>query len=424
MDEFERISFPGALGTSLSARLHRPAGTTRAYALFAHCFTCSKDLRAVVGISRALADKGIATLRFDFTGLGESEGDFADTHFSSNVADLLAAAAYLRANHTAPSLLIGHSLGGAAVLAAAAQLDDVKAVATIGAPAEPKHVEHVLEAGRPELEEKGEAEVSIGGRRFRIKQQLLEDLARHCNKDAIASLDAALMVFHSPQDAIVGIENARDIYEAARHPKSFVTLDGADHLLSRLADANYVGAVLAAWADRYLPSAVDVSTATAHADDGMACGCGPEESPPHDGTVYVESIDLGLRQKVTAGPHQWIADEPASLGGNDEGPTPYDMLLAGLGVCTSMTLRMYAKRKGWPLDKVRIVLTHQRVHAKDCADCESESGYVDEIERTLEIQGELDEAQRTRLTEIADKCPVHKTLTTETIIRTQVTRPS
>ncbi len=407
MPETERVQFPGSLGASLAGRLHRPPGEPRAMALFAHCFTCSKDLRAAVTLSRCLAAEGIATFRFDFTGLGESEGDFADTHFSSNVDDLIAAADFLREHYQAPSLLVGHSLGGAAVLAAASRIPEVRAVATIAAPAEPSHVRKLLEPARAELEAEGEAEIVLAGRPFRIKTSLLTDLEQQANADRIGKLDAALVVFHAPEDTIVGVDNARAIYEAARHPKSFVSLQGADHLLSKREDAQYVGSVLAAWAHRYLPR----RPPSAH-------------RPLSPGAVRVEGASSGFATKVFTSTHELAADEPETVnGGTDTGPSPYDLLLASLGSCTTMTLRMYADRKGWPLEGVSLTLEHRRVHAKDCDECESGEGLVDAIDKELVLLGPLTGEQRQRLLEIADRCPVHRTLTTETVIRTRLAAP-
>jgi putative redox protein len=399
MGDNQRITFAGASGAELVGRLHAPHGAA-AYALFAHCFTCSKDIKAAVRVSRALASKGIATLRFDFTGIGESEGDFADTSFSSNVQDLVAAAAYLRSAHRAPVLLIGHSLGGAAILAAAQQIPEAAAVATIGAPFDPEHVRRLFVDAAARIEQDGVAEVAIAGRTFRIKQQFLDDLATHCSAEKIGALGKALAVFHSPQDNIVGIDNAAKIYQAARHPKSFISLDGADHLLQREADARYVADVLAAWASRYLPERAEEATEPRR--------------------VVVAGGSRGFRQSVQVGPHRLSADEPLSVGGEDSGPTPYELLLAGLGACTSMTMRMYAERKKWPLDGVTVRLSHDKIHAADCESCETKVGKIDDIEREISIEGVLDDEQRARLMEIADKCPVHRTLHSEVRIRSRL----
>ncbi len=401
----EKIEFPGSQGTSLAARLDMPDAEFRACALFAHCFTCSKETLAAARIATALTDNGFAVLRFDFTGLGGSGGDFANTDFSSNIADLVAAAAYLRREYEAPSLLIGHSLGGAAVLAAAGDIPEAKAVATIGAPADPAHVTHLFAASRPEIEEKGEAEVDIAGRTFRIRKQFLEDIEATRLDRAIGALRRALLVFHSPIDRVVGIENAERIYKAAKHPKSFVSLDGADHMLGDKADAAWVAGVLSAWAARYIGVAADA----------------PETAENGEGHVVVEETGEGrFVQRIRSGRHVLTADEPRSVGGDDRGPGPYELLLAALGACTSMTLRMYAEHKKLPLQRVAVILRHHKIHARDCADCETREGKIDIIEREISLDGPLDEGQRGRLMEIADRCPVHRTLHAEVKVRSRL----
>ena len=402
----EKLSFAGTGGQELAARLEKPRGRSHAVALFAHCFTCTKDIFAAARIAAGLASRGIAVLRFDFTGLGHSEGEFANTNFSSNVDDLVAAADHLRSLGTAPKIVIGHSLGGAAVLAAAGRIPEAVAVATIGAPADPAHVQHLFQAARPEIEAKGEAEVLLAGRPFTIKKQFLEDIEATRLEAAIGDLRKALLVFHAPRDATVGIENAGRIFGAAKHPKSFVSLDDADHLLTRRQDANYVAEVLAAWAGRYL---------------GLAQA---EPLKAASGTVVVQEAGEGkFAQHVAAGPHQLRADEPLSVGGEDSGPGPYDLVMAGLGACTSMTLRLYAERKGWPLERVTVTLSHDKIHAEDCADCETKSGRLDRIDRRLLVEGALDDEQRARLLEIADKCPVHRTLESEVVVTTGLAPP-
>ena len=398
----ERLEFPGGAGATLAARLDRPIGQLRATALFAHCFTCSKDLAAVSRIARALAARGIAVLRFDFTGLGDSEGEFASTNFSSNVADLVCAADMLRERGTAPDLLIGHSLGGAAVLAAAAQVPEARAVATIGAPADPAHVEKLFAGSRETILREGEAEVELSGRRFTIQRQFLEDLDAQTLEKAVAGLRKALLVMHAPLDASVAIENASRIFQAAKHPKSFVSLDPADHLLTRKEDAAYAAEVLAAWAGRFLP------------EPEHALEAEPDE-------VVVRDAEPGrLAQDIAAGPHLLRSDEPRSIGGDDTGPTPYGLLLASLGACTAMTLRMYAKRKDWPLGEVEVRLRHAKIHARDCAECETETGKIDRIEKELSLGGPLSDEQRSRLLEIADRCPVHRTLHAEVRVETSL----
>lgn len=400
-----QISFKGHSGDDLAARLDMPAGRVQAAAIFAHCFTCSKDIPAARRISQRMAGMGIAVLRFDFTGLGHSSGEFANTHFSSNVGDLIAAAAYLTDQGMPPALLIGHSLGGAAVLRAAGDIASVKAVATLGAPADPAHVAHNFGSAIGEIEAHGQAKVSLGGRPFTIKKAFLEDIAGAKLTASIASMKRALLVLHAPGDAVVGIENAAEIFGAARHPKSFVTLDDADHLISRPEDAEYAAKVIAAWSARYLelhkPSA-------------------PIGAP--EGVVRVAEADAGgFLQDVNAGPtHHVNADEPISVGGTDMGLTPYQFLSAGLGACTSMTIRMYARRKKWPLTHVSVDVTHNKIHASDCAHCETEVGKIDQFRRIITLEGDLDEAQRARLMEIADRCPVHRTMEAEIDVVTEV----
>lgn len=405
----EKIEFTNLQGNTLAARLDRPMAPPRAYALFAHCFTCSKDVLAAKRIATALAEQGIAVLRFDFTGLGGSEGDFGNTDFSSNVDDLVAAASYLRDAHGAVDILIGHSLGGAAVLAAAARIPEAAAVATIGAPCDPEHVLALLSEKREEIEARGEAEISLGGKTFRITRRFLEDIARQPMTEAIGNLGKALLVMHAPLDNVVGIDNASRIFGAAKHPKSFVSLDKADHLLGKRADSAYVAAVLAAWVSRYLEEDAGgaVQSPSLKAAPGTVAGI----------VTVAESGDGPLSQAINASGHPLRADEPESQGGHDTGPSPYDLLLAGLGACTSMTLRLYARHKGWPLEKVTVTLNHEKIHAKDCAECETKEGRLDRIQRAIQLDGPLDAAQRARLMEIADRCPVHRTLHSE--VRTE-----
>ena len=387
----ERVTFTGSTGHDLSGRLRRPTGQPRGWAVLAHCFTCGKDLRAARKITDALAEAGFGVLRFDFTGLGDSEGAFEETSFFSNVQDLVSAAQWLEETEAAPALMVGHSLGGTAVIAAAARLATVQAVATIGSPYSPSHAAWILDPVREQVEAAGKATITLAGRELCVGKELLDDLDRTSIERDLQGLRRPLLVLHSPQDTVVGIDNARDMYLAARHPKSFVSLDGADHLLSHPADAVWAGHMIAAWAGRVIP---EVDEPTTRAKRGV-----------------VEVVTgAGFRSEVRAGPHRWVADEPVRVGGEDAGPTPYDQLLAALGSCTGMTLRMYADRKELPLREVTVTLRHERVHRDDCEACEGESGRVDVIHRVIELQGELDDAQRARLLEIADRCPVHRTL--------------
>ncbi len=385
-----KLSFESQ-GNALSALLEAPDSPPLAYALFAHCFTCGKDIAAASHISRALAEQGIAVLRFDFTGLGNSDGDFANTNFSSNVQDLLAACDYLRQEYSAPKMLIGHSLGGAAVLAAADKVEEVSAVVTVGAPHGAAHVSHNFSASLEDIREKGESKVLLAGREFLIKQQFLDDIEQYASVD-FSLRKKALLVMHSPLDETVSIDEAEKIYKAAKHPKSFLSLDKADHLLTRKEDSEYVATVIAGWAGRYLE--LDAQEARAKVEKGR---------------VLVEEKDHRFAQNVLSDTHVWLADEPKSFGGGDTGPDPYEHLLAALGACTSMTLRMYANQKNLPLDHIQVELVHSRVHQKDCEECEN-GGRLEKIERIISLEGDLSEKQRARLLEIADRCPVHKTL--------------
>jgi uncharacterized OsmC-like protein/pimeloyl-ACP methyl ester carboxylesterase len=402
----ERFQFASTEGHKLAAALDLPDRKPLAYALFAHCFTCGKDVLAAKRIAVALATRGIAVLRFDFTGLGSSEGDFANSTFSSNVADLVRAADHLRDSRKAPALLIGHSLGGAAILAAAANIPEAKAVVTIAAPSDPAHVTGLFRDRIEEIRKAGKAEVSLAGRPFTIKREFLDDVAEQGLTTRLANLHKALLVMHSPTDDTVGIDNATRIFVAARHPKSFVSLAGADHLLSEKRDSGYLADVIAAWASRYLDLAPEQI-----ADTGNA----PRQ------VVVRETGNGKFQNMVTVGPHALLADEPVAAGGEDTGPGPYDFLLAGLGACKSMTMRLYADRKSFPLERATVTLRHSRIHAQDCAECETKEGMLDQIEVAIGLEGALNADQRKRILEIADKCPVHRTLTSEIRI---VTRPA
>lgn len=401
----ERFQFTGEGGHQLAAALELPDGEPAAFALFAHCFTCGKDTLAAKRISVALAARGIAVLRFDFTGLGSSEGDFANSTFSSNVADLVHAADHLRATRNAPSILIGHSLGGAAILAAAGKIPEVKAVATIAAPSDPGHVTGLFKEHLDNIRAQDEVEVSLAGRPFRIKREFLDDIVEHELMQDVTGLHKALLVMHSPVDDTVGIDNATRIFVAAKHPKSFVSLDHADHLLTKPADALYAAELIAAWTSRYI-------------DTGKPAKAMDLAEVPRK-VVVQETRKSKFNQIISVGPHRLVADEPVAAGGEDAGPGPYDFLLAGLGACTSMTMRLYADRKSLPLDRVTVTLKHSKIYAKDCAECDTHDGMLDQIERDIAIDGALDAEQRKKLMEIADKCPVHRTLTSEIRIVTK-----
>ncbi|WP_136442296.1 bifunctional alpha/beta hydrolase/OsmC family protein [Pacificoceanicola onchidii] len=396
----DRLTFPGHSGALLSARLDRPAGPHLATALFAHCFTCGKDIPAARRIAARLSAMGIAVLRFDFTGLGHSEGEFANTSLSSNAADLEAAAAHLDSLGMAPDLLIGHSLGGLAVLRAARNLPSVKAVATLGAPADAGHVTHHFSEHLDDIRTQGQAEVNLGGRPVTIGKTFLDDV--ETNQET-GPLKAALLVMHAPRDAIVDISNAARIFEAAKHPKSFVTLDEADHLITDPGDAEYAAEVIATWATRYL----DLSPPA------------PPIGAPEGVTRVSEADPKGFLQDVQNGPfHHALADEPKAYGGTDRGMSPYGFLAAGLGACTSMTIRMYARRKGWPLSHVSVDVTHDKLHAQDAGT--GTETRIDSFTRRITLEGPLSEEQRARLLEIADKCPVHKTLEKGAQIQTEL----
>jgi len=403
----ERFDFPNAKGEKLAAVLDLPVGTPRAYALFAHCFTCGKNVVAAKRIADALTALGIAVLRFDFTGIGSSEGEFSNTTFSSNVGDLVAAADHLRKMRQAPALLIGHSLGGAAVLAAASAVAEARAVVTIAAPFDPAHVTHLFKDKLDAIGTEGEVEVALAGRPFRIRREFLDDVAQHKLAEHIGKLRKALLIFHAPTDDTVGIENATQIFIAAKHPKSFISLAGADHLLTKRSDAVYVANVLAAWAERYL--------------DTAPMAVASEEQPRQ--VVVTETGGGKFQQSIAIGPHRLTADEPVAAGGLDSGPGPYDLLLSALGACTSMTMRLYAHHKKLPLERVSVTLSHAKIHAQDCEECETKEGKIDRIERAITMTGNLSDEQRARLLEIADKCPVHRTLHSEVNIRTTERRP-
>ncbi len=405
----ERIEFIGHDGSKLAARLDQPVGKPAAYALFAHCFTCSKDIPAARRIAQRLASLGIAVLRFDFTGLGHSDGEFANTGFSSNVQDLLLAVDYLRQHHQAPQLLIGHSLGGAAILAVAGQVEEAKAVVTLGAPADPAHVLHNFSQQVSEICHKGEAEVQLGGRNFTIKRQFIDDIAGQSLQESVGELRKALLVMHAPLDETVSLDNAAQLFQMAKHPKSFITLDSADHLLSRAEDAEYAAEMISTWVQRY----IDVSVL-------------PKLMNTPEGVVRVSEADPNsFTQDISADGHHLVADEPADYGGHYLGATPYQLVAAGLGACTSMTIRMYARRKKIALEHVQVDVTHDKIHAEDCDSCSPSDGNgkgskIDCFERQITLVGKLSDEERQRLLEIADRCPVHRTLEGEIAIKTSL----
>ncbi|WP_298790566.1 bifunctional alpha/beta hydrolase/OsmC family protein [uncultured Allomuricauda sp.] len=401
----QKVTFKNAQGQELVGRLELPADNyPHNFAVFAHCFTCNKNLLAVKNISKGLTSNGFGVLRFDFTGLGESEGDFADTNFSGNVEDLVAAARFLSDNYTAPALIIGHSLGGSASIFAASEIPSIKAVATVGAPSNPVHVKHLLKSGIEEIQSEGKAVINLSGRDFTIKKQFLDDLETKSLPETAKALRKPLLIMHSPQDDTVGIRNAEEIYIAAHHPKSFVSLDGADHLLSRKEDSIYVGEVIANWAKRYLVES------------------GKKENRLKTKHQVVASLDGadGFTTQMKVGKHYMIADEPESFGGNDFGPSPYELVSAGLSACTVMTIQMYARRKGWMVDNVEVHTSYSKSHMEDCENCESDTAKIDTFHREIKLTGSLDEKQKARIMQIADKCPVHKTLHSQTQVITKL----
>lgn len=375
--------FSGSTGKQLSGRMEMPGGRVRGWAIFAHCFTCGKDNRAAVRIARLLARQGIGVLRFDFAGLGDSEGDFADSRFSVDVQDLEAAARAMADEGKAPSLLIGHSLGGAAAIAAAGGLSSIHAVATVNAPFDVAHTLHQFDpAALAVIDAEGAADVLLGGRRFRVGRGLIDDLRQQDQGARIAALRRPLLVMHAPLDDTVGIENATKIYVAARHPKSFVSLDDADHLLSRPQDVERVGSMIAAWAAPYLIAPTDTPAPTIDA----------EAEETGDGKFQVA---------ISSGDHVFLADEPASVGGLGSGPSPFDLLSSALAACTTMTLRLYADGKKLPVTRIRTAVGHD----KDVSNPQPDLFNV-----RITIEGSIDDEQRARMMEIAERCPVHRTL--------------
>ena len=390
----EKISIKNRDGHLLSCQLDLPLDEKpKAYLLFAHCFTCNKNLTAIRNISLAITSQGFALVRFDFTGLGESEGEFSETNFASTVNDLIDVYDYFTKENKQPQVLIGHSLGGSAVVFAAGQLPDVKAIVTVGAPSDPGHVEHLLKDGISDIEKNGCGIVDIGGRNFTIKKQFLEDIRSHSLPETLKQLKKPILVCHSPQDSVVGIDNARKLFESAYHPKSFVSLDGANHLLSDSKDSRFAGNMIASWIERYL--SIDEANLSNQKSTNQ---------------VNVRITKEKYTTEILSGEHRLLADEPKSVGGKDLGPNPYDLLLSALGACTVMTLRMYADRKGWELDEVEVGLDHKKDYPADCEDCENPKQKIDVLERKIRVEGNLTEEQKSRILEIADLCQIHKTL--------------
>jgi len=400
-----KVNFKNHNGEQLSGKLDLPVDKrVHSYTIFAHCFTCNKNLKAIKNISKGLTSSGFGVLRFDFTGLGQSKGEFEDTNFSHNVDDLMAAYEFLNANYKPPKLIVGHSLGGTAALFAARQADSIKAVVTIGSPFQPEHVSKLIQSKEDEIEKDGKAEVNIGGRNFTIKNDFLEDIRKNKIDDFIGDLKKPFLILHSPQDKIVGIKNAELLYMHAHHPKSFVSLDGADHLLSNSNDSSYVGEVVASWAKRYLE--IDGKSINLKSNQNVIASLSSED---------------GFTTDMALASHKLLADEPVDFGGNNLGPNPYEFLSAALASCTAMTIQMYAKRKKWPLEYVEVHINHKKDHCQDCQNLDSKSK-IDIFQRQLVLKGNLDDKQRHRLLEIADKCPVHRTLHSDVEVKTSLSQ--
>ncbi|EPR66416.1 bifunctional alpha/beta hydrolase/OsmC family protein [Cyclobacterium qasimii] len=393
----DRIKIINEKGNELATSIDFPNHQKpKQFALFAHCFTCTSQLNAVRNISQALNNKGIAVVRFDFTGLGKSEGNFANSHFEANVEDLLVVNKYITQHYQAPTLMIGHSLGGAAAIVAAAKLDNIQAIVTIGTPADVEHVTKQFEGQANDLGVEEEAEVVIGGRPFKISGEFINGFKKHNLPETIKSLRKPILVMHSPIDEIVGINNAHEIYHNARHPKSFVSLDNADHLLTKKEDSIYVGDMIASWASRY----IDLS---------------PFETPnpnQHQIVAHLNLAENNFTTFINTKNHGIIADEPKSVGGFDFGMSPFELVSAGLSACTVMTIKLYAERKKWDLKEVYTYVNH----SKEIVDGENKDVFA----KSLSFIGNLDESQRERLREIASKCPVHRTLQQSSTIKTEM----
>ncbi|WP_296703247.1 bifunctional alpha/beta hydrolase/OsmC family protein [Algoriphagus sp.] len=398
-----KLTFRNRKGLDLAAHLYIPLDQNpRFYAVFAHCFTCSQNFSAVRRISTSLSQQGIAVLSFDFTGLGRSDGEFEESTFSSNISDLLDASDFLERNYESPKMMVGHSLGGAAVMYASFDLPKVEAVITIGAPAFPGHIKKLFKESISKIKEMGSAEVVIGGRPFRVSKQFLEDLEQKPLENMLKKLNKSLLIMHSPQDEIVDIQNAAELYNAAKHPKSFISLDGSDHMVSKETDSEYVGEVIASWSKRYV--SLEKTTENLYDTEGNQ--------------VKVRLSGPGFTTEIKTPHHHMIADEPLEVGGDNLGPNPYDFLMASLGSCTAMTLKMYADRKKWKLNEVTVFLNHDKVHLNDSKNPSEKESKVSRFTRLINLEGALDEDQRQRLLEISHRCPVHRTLEEDIVIQT------
>lgn len=375
-------------GVELSATIDFPSNQKPSQiAIFSHCFTCTSNLNAVRNINRALTQNGFAVVRFDFTGLGKSGGDFKNSHFEANVEDLVDVHQYITENYFAPEFIVGHSLGGSAAIVAAHKIPALKAVCTIGSPADVEHTTKHFKSQVKELEDNGETQVTIGGREYSVNQNFVDGFKKHKLPEIIKSLKKPILIFHSPIDEVVGVYNAQEIYENAMHPKSFVSLDDADHLLSKKEDSLYVGNVISSWVSRYLPKKQKEK----------------QDPEKHQLVANLNLVEDKFTTSISTDDHTLLADEPVSLGGDNFGMSPYELVSAGLAACTTMTLKLYAERKKWSLKDVKVYLSH----AKE----KNEQGEtVDVFKKEIEIKGAVDDTQKDRLIEIASKCPVHKTL--------------
>lgn len=386
----KKFDFENAQGEKLSGRLELPSKPI-AFAIFAHCFTCSKNILAATRISKTLGEMGIAVLRFDFTGLGNSEGDFSNTNFSSNVGDLKSAYEALEKEFEAPKLLIGHSLGGAAVLKIAPSLEKLKAVVTIGAPSDTTHVAHLFDQAGDEIEKEGKAKVNLAGREFTIKKQFIDDINEQDILKELSKARKSFLIMHSPLDETVSIDHAGKIYNSLKHPKSYVSLDKADHLVTNHEDARYIANMIRTWVSRYIEA--------------------PDEVRPQV-KEHIHTQNRAGHQYTTdiySPQHHLVADEPRNLKGDDLGMGPYELLLSALGACTTMTIKMYCSRKNIEINKVTVDLSHEK----------EEETFKDIINKKISIEGDFTAEQKQRIFEIAEKCPVNKTLQSQVEIKSE-----